>query len=63
VQDELKQLYAVQKFIQKNCLVAVRNKQWKEIACAYNGLKYEDNNYDTDLKRIYTTLVAQRGEK
>lgn len=62
-ESELKQLDAVQKFIQKNCLVAVREKQWKEIARAYNGPKYEENNYDTDLKKIYTRLIAKRGKK
>ncbi len=61
-ESELKQLYAMQKFIKKNCLVAVRKKQWKAIACAYNGEGYKENDYNTDLERIYLRLKDQRGK-
>ncbi len=62
-ESERKQLDAVTKFIEKNCLKAARNKNWKEIARAYNGDEYWIKGYDKQLKEKYDQIVAKRRKK
>lgn len=59
-ESERKQLDALVKYIEKNCLKAAREKDWKAIASAYNGPKYWKNSYDRQLKEKYDQLIAAR---
>ena len=52
--DEASQLEAMCRYIKVNNLVsALKNKDWKAFAFAYNGKAYAKNNYDIKLENAY----------
>ena len=57
--DEVSQLEAMCRYIKVNGLVnALKNKDWKAFARAYNGVAYAKNSYDIKLANAYKKLSS-----